>query len=256
MNRTADRAIGQADYPKVLGVPIFTGSMQEALARITELIESGDSHLVVTADSSGLAQSDQDEDLRQLYQDASLATPDSIGVTWALKRQGITQERISGVELVDQICRLSADRGWRIYFLGAAHGIAERAAEHLRLKHPGCNIVGTRHGFFTPDDDTLVAQEIAKAKPDVLFVAMGIPRQEKFIMATKEVISAGVGIGVGGSFDVYSGTVKRAPKLVQALKLEWLWRTLLNPKKIAKAKWLPKFAQLVMREGRRKAGQG
>ena len=93
----------------------------------------------------------------------------------------------------------------------------------------------------------VVAQEVAAFKPDILFVAMGIPRQEKFIVATQQVIGAKVAIGVGGSFDVFSGKAKRAPMLVQKMKLEWLWRTVLNPSKIKKAKNLPRFAWRVIR---------
>jgi N-acetylglucosaminyldiphosphoundecaprenol N-acetyl-beta-D-mannosaminyltransferase len=152
--------------------------------------------------------------------------------------------------LVDRICALSADKGYRIFFLGAAPGVAELAAEKLRLKHPGCNIVGARHGYFPTESDTVVATEVAQSKPDFLLVAMGIPRQEKFIRATQDLIQAPVAMGVGGSFDVFSGKVKRAPRVFQAMKIEWLWRLLLNPKKIAKAKNLPIFAWRVLRAGK------
>ncbi len=94
------------------------------------------------------------------------------------------------------------------------------------------------------------AEEVAQTKPDALFVAMGIPRQEKFIRSTAHIIGTKVAMGVGGTFDVMSGRTKRAPKLVQRVRMEWLWRTLLNPKKIAKAKHLPRFVRLVLRERR------
>ncbi len=124
------------------------------------------------------------------------------------------------------------------------------AAERLRLMYPGCNIVGARHGYFPADSDEIVASEVAQAKPDILFVAMGIPRQEKFIRRTQSIIQAKVAIGVGGSLDVYSGRAKRAPKLVQKLSLEWAWRTILNPKKISKAKKIPLFVLKVLRDRR------
>lgn len=207
--------------------------------------------LVVTADACGIAQAQTDPELMKIYQTADLVTPDSVGVLWAVKRQGQgLPERVSGVDLVDRLCAASADKGYRIFFLGAASGVAEEAAEKMRLRHPGCNIVGTRHGYFPADSDEIVAREVAEARPDVLFVAMGIPRQEKFIMATRHIIQAKVGIGVGGSFDVFSGRVKRAPKLVQAIHMEWLWRTLSNPKKISKAKNLPLFVAYVLKKGK------
>ena len=149
---------------------------------------------------------------------------------------------------MDNVCRESANRGWRVYFLGAAPGVAELAAEKMRLRHPGCNIVGARHGYFPAESDEVVAAEVAESKPDILFVAMGIPRQEKFIKATTHIIGSKVAMGVGGSFDVFSGNVKRAPVFLQKLKLEWAWRLLQNPKKIGKVMLLPKFVIRNLRE--------
>ena len=232
----------------VLGVPISLLDMPGTLSILEDFVADGGPHMLVTADASGFAIADQDDGLRRIYLTADILTPDSQGVVWALKRaghQGV--RRVSGVDLVDHICALSANKGYKIFLLGAAPGVAEMAAEKLRLKYPGCNIVGTRHGYFPAEDDDLVAQEVAPFQPDFLFVAMGIPRQEKFISNTQNVIQAKVAIGVGGSFDVFSGRAKRAPKLVQKAKLEWLWRLLLNPSKMTKVKMLPKFVGLVLR---------
>lgn len=222
--------------------------MDQAILRLEQFIVSGEPHVVVTADASGAVIAQSDPVFTAIVQQADLVTPDSYGVVWAANRRGANlRERVSGVDLVDRLCALSSAKGYRLYFLGAAPGVTDMAAEKLRLKYPGCNIVGTRHGYFPAESDPVVAEEVAAFRPDVLFVAMGIPRQEKFIAATKDIIRAKVAIGVGGSFDVFSGQAKRAPKLIQKLKLEWLWRTLLNPKKIAKAKTLPIFAWRVLR---------
>ena len=222
--------------------------MADALEIIQGFLREDFPHLIVTADSAGMVETFDDDELRGIYERADLVTPDSIGVLWAAKRLGaLIPERVSGVDLVDKLCRLSADKGYRVFLLGAAPGVADLAAERLRLMHPGCNIVGSRHGYFPAESDHVVAQEVAAFKPDILFVAMGIPRQEKFIVATQQVIGAKVAIGVGGSFDVFSGKAKRAPMLVQKMKLEWLWRTVLNPSKIKKAKNLPRFAWRVIR---------
>lgn len=246
--RVADQTLSRPRVP-ILGVGVDRLGMHEAIQLIQDFVESGEPHIVVTADAAGIVQSHSDPELAQIYADADLVTPDSVGVLWAAKRQGQPLPgRVSGVDLLDRICELSADKGYRLFFLGAAPGVAELAAERLRLKYPGCNIVGTRNGFFPADSDSIVAQEVAAARPDFLFVAMGIPRQEKFIRATQSIIKAKVAMGVGGSFDVFSGRTKRAPKAVQRLKMEWAWRLLLNPKKIAKAKNLPKFAVRVLRD--------
>jgi N-acetylglucosaminyldiphosphoundecaprenol N-acetyl-beta-D-mannosaminyltransferase len=233
----------------ILGAPVDRVTMAETLAILESYVAEHQPHLVVTADASGLAQAQSDPVHLRIIQDAALVTPDSVGVMWAAKRAGQPfPERVSGVDIVDHVCALSANKGYRLFFLGAAPGVAELAAEKLRLKYPGCNIVGTRHGYFPADSDGIVAQEVAATKPDFLFVAMGIPRQEKFIVATMDVIQAAVAMGVGGSFDVFSGRAKRAPMLFQKLKMEWFWRLVSNPRKIAKVKSLPKFVMLVLKE--------
>lgn len=236
----------------ILGIPVDRVTMSETLDTIEQYVASGKPHLVVTADACGIAQAQNDPVLKEIYLTADLVTPDSVGVLWAAKRQEEPiGARVSGVDILDQVCALSARKGYRIYFLGAAPGVAELAEERMRLRHPGCNIVGSRHGYFPPESDSVVAQEVARAKPDILFVAMGIPRQEKFIQANIAEIGAKVGIGVGGSFDVFSGRIKRAPAFVRAVHMEWFWRTVSNPKKFSKAKHLPKFVTHVLRSPRR-----
>lgn len=240
-----------SDRVRILGVPVDAITMDECMDRIADFVRSGKPHLIATADSSGIVQAQDDSELKELYETADLVTPDSAGVVWALRRLGKPiPARVSGVDIVDQACAKSADSGWRIYFLGAAQGVAELAAERMRLRHPGCNIVGARHGFFPPESDSVVAAEVAEAKPDLLFVAMGIPRQEKFIRATEATIGAKVAMGVGGTFDVFSGRVRRAPKLLQTMRLEWAWRLAQNPTKIAKVRLLPQFVKLILREKR------
>lgn len=236
---------------EVLGVPVSLLDMDGTVAALERMIGVGRPHLVVTADASGLALAQTDPQLLALYRSADLATADSQGVLWALRRRGHRLHGcVSGVVLADRLIQLSSEKGYRVFLLGAAPGVAEEAAEKMRLRHPGCNIVGTRDGFFTPDDDILVAEEVAKTHPDILLVAMGIPRQEKFIARTMGTIGAKVALGVGGTFDVFSGRVRRAPGIIQKLKLEWLWRLLLNPRKIGKVKMLPRFVSYVLKEGR------
>ncbi len=238
---------GRGSRTEVLGVPVSTLSMDETIDVLSILLEDGGNHLVATADASGIVIAQSDPELKEIYAHASWVTADSHGVIWALQRKGIAAERVSGVDVAERLFALSAEKGYRIFLLGAAPGVAEEAAERICLRHPGCNIVGTRNGFFPAADDAIVAEEVARHKPDILLVAMGIPRQEKFIRTTMPIIRPRLAMGVGGTLDVASGRVKRAPKIVQKLKLEWLWRTLANPRKFAKAKTLPQFALMVLR---------
>ncbi|MCB0826901.1 MAG: WecB/TagA/CpsF family glycosyltransferase [Armatimonadetes bacterium] len=232
----------------VLGIPVSNVNMDRAVDLIDQLVQSGDSHIVTTADSSGIVIAKSDPELTTIYKEASLVTPDSYGVVWGLKKAGIRADRVTGVDLVDRLFKLSAEKGYRVFLLGAEPGIADAAAERIRLLHPGINIVGTHHGYFPATDDEFVAQEVAPHKPDILIVAMGIPRQEKFITHTMPIIKAKVGIGVGGTLDVYSGRAKRAPKLIQKMRMEWLWRVILNPKKLTKTMMLPRFAWMLLTE--------
>jgi N-acetylglucosaminyldiphosphoundecaprenol N-acetyl-beta-D-mannosaminyltransferase len=243
--------VADREIVEILGLPVDRIDMAGAMQRLKGFLQEDRPHLVVTADSAGMVQTSESPELAAAYRTADLVTPDSVGILWAAKRKGkVMAGRVSGVDLVDNLCRLSADKGYRIFFLGSAPGVAELAAEKLRLKYPGCNIVGVRHGFFPAESDQVVAQEVAELKPDILFVAMGIPRQETFIRATQDVIRARIAIGVGGSFDVFSGKAKRAPKIIQRMNMEWLWRLILNPSKLKKAKYLPIFAWRVLRSGR------
>jgi N-acetylglucosaminyldiphosphoundecaprenol N-acetyl-beta-D-mannosaminyltransferase len=233
---------------RILDVPVDCVSVQQTLALFEHFVKLRHPHLIISLDASGVVQSQSDPELRELYETADLVTPDSSGILWATKRAGCPlQERVSGVDLVDQVCALSADKGYRIFFLGGEPGVADLAAERMRLRHPGCNIVGTRHGYFPPDSDSLVGEEVAAYDPDFLFVGMGIPRQEKFILGTMQTIRARVAMGVGGSFDVHSGKVRRAPVILQKMKLEWAWRTLQDRKKIGKVMLLPQFMWLVLK---------
>lgn len=235
----------------VLGVQVDCLNLHETDQRIEAMVDSGAAHFVATADTAGIAQAQSDPDLMSLYAQADLVTPDSLGVVWALKRRGVRQCRITGVDLVLRMLEKGAAKGWTFYFLGAAPGVAKLAKTKAEELFPGVKVVGARDGYFRPEEDEAVAAEIAKLNPDFLLVAMGIPRQEKFILKTKEIIKARVAIGVGGTLDVLSGTVKRAPLIIQKLKIEWLWRTLANPKKIGKAMNLPRFVLYELKKGKR-----
>jgi len=224
-------------------------TMDQTLACLEAFVLSGNPHIVVTADAVAVVIAHSDPEFMTFVERADLVTPDGAGIIWAAKKKGFAlPERVSGVDIVDRVCALSADKGYRLFFLGAESGVAELAAEKLRLKHPGCNIVGTRHGYFPAESDQVVAKEIAATRPDILFVGLGMPRQERFIDATKQIINAKVSVGIGGSFDVFSGKTKRAPSLIQKLRFEWLWRLMLNPSKISKVKNLPKFVLLVLKD--------
>ncbi len=233
------------------GIRVHRIVMDETLDILDGFIRKGGPHHVITLDASMCVTAGEDPELKRIIGKADLITPDSSGILWACRRLGQPlTERVSGVEIVERLCELSPQRGYKLFFFGAAPGIAESAAEKMRAKYPGCQIVGTRDGFFKPEDEPEIVEQVRAANPDVLCVAMGIPKQEKFIDRHRAALGIPVMIGVGGTFDVFSGTVKRAPKWMQRANLEWLYRLYKNPRKIGKVMTLPRFVWMTLRGSR------
>lgn len=259
MMTTEDRTENREDktdaIPSIslLGVKVHSLDMPTTLAAVRGFIASGKPHMIVTADASGIARAQSDEDFRKLVNEADLVTPDGIGVIWGAAKLGTPlMERVSGVEIAEQMCRLSAEDGFSIYFLGAAPGVAALAAERMTEKYPGLKIMGMHDGYFDTSEDAAIAGKVKASGADVLLVAMGIPRQEKFIRDNMDKLGVSVAMGIGGSFDVFSGKVKRAPRLVQRCGIEWLYRFLQDPKnKISKIRLLRQFRAMVQREKER-----
>lgn len=238
----------QEQIPAVslLGVRLHVVSMEEAVRLVLRFVREGAPRQVVTADSSMVVMAQQDAQLRDIINSADLVTPDSIGILWACRRRGIyLPERVSGVDLVERLAQVSAQTGLRLYFLGAKPGVAEEAARRLQQRYPGACLVGWQHGYFSSKEEPEIVEQIREARPEVVCVALGIPKQEKWIARYREVLEVPVSIGVGGTFDVLSGRVRRAPLWMQRMGMEWLWRVGHNPRKISKVMLLPRFAWMV-----------
>ena len=240
--------MGAIEEREILGVKISVVDTAAALEAIEEFISSGRPHQIVTADSSAVVLARKDSELREIINSASLVTPDSIGILWAARRFGRPlPERVSGVDLAELLCERAVGSGHRVFLLGAAPGIAEKAAEKLKQRHPGLVIAGTHHGYFKQSESEAVIDKVRAARPDLLFVAMGIPLQEKWISRHLEALGVPVAMGVGGTLDVLAGKAKRAPKWIQRMGLEWFYRLASNPRKIRKCSTLPVFVYLVLR---------
>mgnify|MGYP000104496427 CR=1 FL=1 len=192
--------------------------------------------------------SEQNAGFKKIVNDAALVVPDSVGVVWACRRAGAAiKERVPGIDILYAAARENSRFPWRIFFLGALPGVAEAAAEKLRSDYPGFNVVGTHHGYFK--DNLEVIEKIKAASPDVLFIAMGSPAQEEWFVRNAGKLGNVVAIGVGGSFDVASGNLKRAPAIFQRLGLEWLHRLITQPSRIYRMLVLPVFAIKVILAG-------
>jgi len=233
----------------LLKAPVDRLTMAQAEERVAELVRGGGARRIITLNPEYLYRAVLGEpDLLELVHKADLVTADGEGIVWAGRVAGTPfPERVTGIDLMLRLVRRAAAEGWKVYLLGAAPGVAEEAAENLRRRHPGLQVAGTHHGYFKPDEEQRIVEDIKKTAPQLLFVALGAPAQEKWIDRNIERIGNVTAMGVGGSFDVIAGRVTRAPRWMQRLKIEWLGRLIREPSRWRRMLVLPKFAWLVLK---------
>lgn len=217
-------------------------------SRRTRLAFSFNPELVVRAQGDPAA--------AEAFLEADLCYPDGVGAVWAAGRQGARlpgpkgatgPERVAGIDLAQRMLELAAERGLSVFFLGAAPGVAEEAARRQMERLPSLRVVGTHHGYFSAAEEAAVVSVVRDARPDILLVAMGAPRQETLLYRHREEWGAVVGMGIGGSFDVWAGKVARAPEWTQRARVEWLYRLASDPRRLRRQKALPRYATQVMR---------
>lgn len=230
------------DIITILGVPIDRVTRDEA-GKITEKLihESNKSCKMIFAPNVEFIMTAQkDEKFFELLKQSSLSTPDSIGVIIGAKLQNKSfPERIPGQSYFRKVIELSNEKGYSIYMLGGKPGIPEKAKENLLKLFPNVNIVGVHHGYFDENEEKEIIKEINELQPNVLFVALGAPRQEKWIEKHRHELKVDVAAGQGGTYDYEAGKIKRAPQIVQKLGIEWLWRLCRQPKRIVRQIVLP-----------------
>jgi N-acetylglucosaminyldiphosphoundecaprenol N-acetyl-beta-D-mannosaminyltransferase len=204
-------------------------------------------HQIVTVNPEFIMEARRNDAFRHCLNEASLAVPDGIGVVLAQRMQGVsTRGRIAGVDIVEGIAELSARNGFGVFLLGAAPGIAELAAEKLQQKYPGLRVVGTYAGSPRPEEEDQIVARVLAAKPHFLFVAYGAPRQDLWIQRNLTRLQVPVAMGVGGTFDFIAGIAVRAPRLLQRIGLEWLYRLAREPRRWRRMLALPRFAVAVL----------
>jgi lipopolysaccharide heptosyltransferase II len=239
----------------ILGLGVDRLTYDDALARVESFIATGGPHQVITLNPEFVVLSRRDFIFRQIINRAALVIPDGVGLLWAARWLGRPLPgRVAGVDLVEKLAALSARRGYRLYFLGAAPGVAERAIAVLQARYPGMVAVGAYAGSPDPQEEDEIVERIRQARPDILLVAYGAPRQDKWLARNLPRLGAPVGIGVGGAFDFISGTAVRAPLWMQQLGLEWLHRLWHEPWRWRRMLALPHFILLVLLGGKRPPG--
>ena len=248
IQRGAERPGEPPERIEAWNVRLSPVTMDEALSAIDDFVRSRSPHQIVTSDASAIVRAQRDTDLRRIMREADMVTADGAGVVVMARLLDLPiRERVPGCDMAYRICELSATRGYSLYLLGGEPGVAEKAAEHLVQRSPGLRIVGTQHGYFEPDEEPGIVEQIKVAQPDVLFVALGIPKQEKWIRRHMRTLGVPVCVGVGGSLDVIAGKVRRAPVWMQRCGLEWLYRTIREPRRLPRLAALPAFAIMTLR---------
>lgn len=232
----------------ILGAPVDRLTMDQAVQRVVELVRAGRPARVITLNPEFLYRAVTTEPaLLELVRRADLVTADGEGIVWAGRLAGTPfPERVTGIDLMLALVGLAAGEGWPVFLLGAAPGVAEEAAANLCRQYPGLQVAGTYHGYFKPEEEAAVVEQVREASPRMLFAALGAPKQELWIDRYIDSIGPVVAMGVGGSFDVIAGRVTRAPRWMQRLRIEWLGRLVMEPSRWRRMLVLPRFARLVL----------
>ncbi|MFF2483678.1 WecB/TagA/CpsF family glycosyltransferase [Paenibacillus sp. NPDC058071] len=223
--------------------------MDETVDYLTDAVAQKRQTHVITANPIMIMSAIDSKDYYKMMRTAELIVPDGAGVVWAANHVGTpVSERVTGFDLLHRLMQAGEKRKWSVYLLGTSQEVIEAAAEKLQLQYPQVRIVGVRNGYFKADQDAEVIAAIREASPDLLFVARGAETQEPWISKYKKELGVPIIMGVGGSFDIISGRLNRAPKLFQKLRLEWFYRLLQEPKRLPRMMVLPKFVVKVIRD--------
>lgn len=228
----------------VLGVGFDNITMTEALDKALELMNEKRSAYTVTPNPEIVMACFETPELASAVENADMVLADGIGVIYGAKLLGTPlKQKIPGIDFASALFPIMAQRGMKLYLLGAKPGVAEEAGRRISLMFPGLNIVGTGDGYFTQSEP--VIEKINAAEPDLLLVCLGSPKQELWMAENASNLKVGLMAGLGGALDVYAGVVRRAPKAWQNLGLEWLYRLLKDPSRAGRMKSLPRFALAV-----------
>lgn len=232
----------------IMGVQFDAVTLKSAVEQAVAQIKNGQKGYVVTPNPEIVYMAMQDASYSDLINHASLVLPDGIGIIYAAKILGEKlYGKVPGIDFASALMHSMAQNHMRLFLLGAKPGIAEQAAENLKAKYPGLIISGTKDGYFK-DDQEAVAAVNAAGGADVMFVCLGAPKQEQFIHNYLDKMNVTLCCGLGGSLDVFAGTVQRAPQIFIKLGLEWFYRLLKQPSRIGRMMKLPLFLLLVIRK--------
>jgi len=218
---------------QMMGCTIDNLTMAETVQTIEGFIASGKPHQHVVVNVDKLVKAQHDPELRQIINDCALINADGMPVVWASRLLGKPlKERVAGVDLFEALMAGAAEKGWRVYLLGAKEEIVSRVRDIYSHKYPKLVFAGYRNGYWKPEEEAGVVEQITAARADLLFVAISSPKKEQFLGAYQSQMKIPFAMGVGGTFDVAAGKVKRAPVWMQKTGFEWFYRFLQEPRRM------------------------
>ncbi len=229
-----------------MDVTVYALTMEEVISWAKEAAAKDAPHLIATANAEMIMQAQSDGELRKILNEADMVVPDGAGVLWAGETLGTPfPERVTGADLSTELLKISKAEGWRVYFLGGAPGVAQKAADTFMKNHGDFPLVGCHDGYFDEKEEKKIIAQIKESGAKLLLVGLGVPKQEKWLYRHKDELGPVLAMGIGGVFDVMSGNLKRAPLWMQRNRLEWAYRLYLQPSRIGRMMAIPRFMNAV-----------
>jgi exopolysaccharide biosynthesis WecB/TagA/CpsF family protein len=242
-----------ADRVDVLGIHVSITNPDHTVATFARWIDQGARELVCVTDMNALLHARADERLTEVYNTAGLTVPDGMPLVWAGHKAGFDQmDRVAGPDLLERVMAEAAERGWTQYFYGGAEGVAEELREVFQRRHPALKVVGTECPPYRPlteAEDAAAVARMNEARPDIIWVGLGAPKQERWMADHRDRLNASILIGVGAAFDFHTGRLDRAPLWMQRAGLEWSYRLYKEPRRLWKRYVLgiPRFLLGILR---------
>ena len=218
----------------IQGYPVDLIDEKKGIEIVESFIANSKPAQVVTINPEMIELAKKNPEFSNILKEAEIVIPDGVGVVLALKLMGIKIQRLPGIEFSEGLIKLASEKGYKVAFLGADAKTIQKAVAELQKKYASLNIVYVHDGFFDKDEEKLIIEDIKKADADLLFIGIGVPRQEIFISNYKNLLVDIIMVGVGGSFDVWSQNIKRAPLFFRKLGLEWFYRLMKQPSRFSR----------------------
>lgn len=232
---------------KLFGVKFHKVNEETAFKKFLYLLNKSKYSMIFTPNPEIVMMAQKDLEYKDILAEGDLVIPDGIGIILAsrIKKLGL-EKRLPGIEMMESILKYCNNAKKSIYLLGSNSENVESAAINIQKEYPNIIVAGYHDGFFDETEELRIVDKINEVKPDILFVAMGAPKQEKWMYKHRKILNVKVAMGVGGAVDVWAGAVKRAPKFFRKIGLEWFYRIVTNPKRIKRSMLLPKFLLKVL----------